>query len=91
VRQDGVVADDVGLHAGVARGAVDPERRGAAARREGAVVVGRDGDHVRLVHGRPVLHPVAELPEAHVRVRREVLPAHADAVAIHHLHPNLLD
>ena len=73
--QDGVVADDVGLHGGVPGGAVDAERRGAAAGREGAAVVGGDGDHVGLVHGGPVPHPVAELPEARVRVRREVLPA----------------
>jgi hypothetical protein len=69
------VADDVGLHGGVPLGAVDPERRGAAARREAAAVVGGDGDHVGLVHGGPVPHPVAELPETHVRVCREVLPA----------------
>lgn len=73
--QDGVVGDDVRLHGGVAGGAVGPERRRAAARREGAAVVGCDGQHVGLVHGGPVPHPVAELPEAHVRVRREIVTA----------------
>lgn len=78
VRQDAVVGDDVGLDAGVAAGGAvsgEPERRGAAAGGEGAVVVGGDGVDVRLVHGGPVPHPVAELAEAHVRVRLEVVPA----------------
>lgn len=73
--QDGVVCGDVRLHGGVAGGAAGPERRRAAARRDDAAVVAGDGQHVGLAHGGPVPHPVAELPEAHVRIRREILTA----------------
>lgn len=41
------------------------------------MVVAADGLDVGLVHRDPVLHPVAEAPEAHVCVRGEIIAATA--------------
>lgn len=78
MREQEVVGDGVRLRRGVAVGAGDAQskRVGAAARREVALVVAADGLDVGLVHRDPVLHPVAEAPEAHVCVRGEVFAAY---------------
>lgn len=79
MREQEVVGDGVRLRRGVAVGAGDAQskRVGAAARREVALVVAADGLDVGLVHRDPVLHPVAEAPEAHVCVRGEIIAATA--------------
>lgn len=71
MREQKVVGDGVRLRRGVAVDAGDAQskRVGAAARREVALVVAADGLDVGLVHRDPVLHPVAEAPEAHVCMR----------------------
>lgn len=76
--EDEVVGDDVGLGAGVAGLAVEVEQHGAAAGGLEPCVVALDGHRVRLVERDPVLHPVPELPEARLRVRREIVPAFLD-------------
>lgn len=78
MREQKVVSDDVRLRGGIAMGAggdADAKRVGAAARREVALVVAAEGLDVGLVHRDPVLHPVAEAPEAHVCVRSEIIAA----------------
>lgn len=78
MREQKVVGDGVRLRRGVAVGAGDAQskRVGAAARREVALVVAADGLDVGLVHRDPVLHPVAEAPEAHVCVSGKIIAAY---------------
>lgn len=73
VGQYDVVRRDVGLPVRVAAVAV-AERRGAVVGRVRAQHVLELGEQVGLVERRPELDPVAELPEAHVRVVLELLP-----------------
>lgn len=74
-----VVSDHVRLGRGIAMCAgdagVEPEWIGAAAWREVALVIAADGLDVGLVHRAPVLHPVAEAPEAHVCICSEIITA----------------
>jgi len=68
-----VVRRGVGLPVRVAAVAA-AERRGAAVGRVRAQHVHELGEQVGLVERRPEPHPVAERPEAHVRVVLELLP-----------------
>lgn len=70
--QQDVMSRDVGFPARVAAVA-STERRGAVVGRVLAQQIGELGEQVRLVERRPVLDPVAERPEAHVRVVVELL------------------
>ena len=75
VHKQAVVRRYVWLHGGVAFLAAEAEGEGAPPRRQDSLVVPADRLDVGLVDGAPVLDPVAEVAEAHVCVRREVLSA----------------
>ncbi|KAK1260219.1 hypothetical protein QJS04_geneDACA002361 [Acorus gramineus] len=71
--QDDVVGRDVGFYGGVS-GRTVPVRLRTTGRGETSGDVALHHHHIGLVERRPVLHPVAEFPEAHLREVSKILP-----------------